>query len=177
MSLPHSKVRRVTELLRLGGYAKPMPFLDPAHLKRGQLFHEWTTRYEQDASAPDPEIAGAFCEAFRRFARAMPRREWRHVEQRLTSEPLQLTGQPDRYGLFNGHLTVVDWKTGLEAPWHALQLWLYTMLLTQTGCAVERRVVVYFRKDGAFRIRRCDQSVDAMKAHQLITDHLHGRFQ
>lgn len=70
------------------------------------------------------------------------------IEQPLFSEAYGYAGTPDRVGDINGHVTVVDIKSGSPEPWHGLQLEAYRHLLGQ--CA--DRVAVYLRPTGKYRL-------------------------
>lgn len=57
-------------------------------------------------------------------------------------------GTLDWFGVLGDHLCVIDWKSGAEAPWHALQGAAYAAALTETSSVRIRRGTLYLHEDG-----------------------------
>jgi RecB family exonuclease len=102
---------------------------------------------------------------------AIYRPEFHHTEERITDEPLHLTGCPDRVGVVKGYRTVVDYKTGGEYAWHRLQLALYAILLDRINQPTDIRMAVYLSKEGECRTVIHKANKDILEAWSLIKEY------
>ena len=95
------------------------------------------------------------------------------IEERIDDTGLGLSGCPDRVGTQpNGTVTLIDYKTGNEYPWHKCQLALYAVLLDRIGIKVTQRVDVYLQRDGSSFFTVHDSAVDIAEAWTIISQYL-----
>lgn len=167
------EIIRVTSLIKLTGRGSDTTFMPAIALVRGTAFHDWTL--EADEGRTDvPTIIKGYGDAYLQLRQDLPMR-WVWSERRFTSQHYRMTGQPDRYGYVGGKRTLLDWKTGAAADWHPLQLHLYALLLAEAGIEVDRRLVVYLQKNGRYKVRSCDDPMDANLALQIAVQYAEGR--
>lgn len=57
---------------------------------------------------------------------------FRIIEKPLFSKRWSFAGTPDREGIINGQDILIDIKTGVKEPWHALQNAAYELLFVET---------------------------------------------
>jgi hypothetical protein len=101
-----------------------------AAARRGTAVHfalELLDRGELDRASIDPALEG-YVVAYERFlveSRFIPA----HIEHRVFHGIHRYAGTLDRTGLLDETLTVLDFKTGLVLPGHALQLAAYANCL------------------------------------------------
>ena len=103
--------------------------------------------------------------------RQVYRPAWSDWEHAIYHGALGVAGRPDRRGLWRGQPAVVEYKTGAEAAWHGLQLAGYDLL--DPLPFPRKRVSVYFRDDGTFRVRTWNEAhdyADFLRAVQGGTD-------
>jgi hypothetical protein len=113
-----------------------------------QALHYWDDG-ELDESTLDPVIV-PYVDAGKRFY-SESRFEVAHVEQRVFDAVHGYAGTLDRTGTFpDGSMAVVDWKTGILMPGHALQLAAYAACLEHPRRY--RRIAVQLKDDGTYRI-------------------------
>jgi hypothetical protein len=119
--------------------------------KRGTAVHE-ALRYlddgDLDLESLDPEIVG-YVIAYQKFctdAGFTPHL----VEHRVWHRQWSYAGTLDRTGTLGSDLVVVDFKTGLVLPGHALQLAAYTMCLPDPRRY--RRIALKLDGDGTYRV-------------------------
>jgi hypothetical protein len=145
-----------------------MPPCDQATLafaaERGSLIHAATARVDAGLAdgVPEKALAG-YVDGYRAFMAChafTPLPGW--TERPMCDPQLQLAGTPDRVGYTNGDLgTVVDLKTPqTHEPGYGVQLAAYRHLLRVNGFKAPRRLLVYLRPNGTFRVRECDDSGD-----------------
>jgi hypothetical protein len=104
---------------------------------------------ELDESSVAPELVG-YVRAAQRFYLESGF-QVAHNEFRSFHPTYLYAGTMDRTGGFpDGSLAVVDWKTGLVVPGHALQLVAYANLLKQPRRY--RRIAVKLNSDGTYRV-------------------------
>jgi hypothetical protein len=178
----------VTGVLRRAGHLDDLTwFGSPAAKARGRLVHTLTAVLDaadctalgatlpvpKGLLAPPPELlvldaAGRlsvaipddlrpYLDAYRRF-RVIYGPRWDVVERPMARLDLGYAGTPDRVGTLNGQPAVVEIKTGGPAEWHGYQLAGYDLL--DPLPFARRRVGVYLRPDGKFRVRRYDDQED-----------------
>lgn len=118
---------------------------------RGTAVHralEWLDRGELDRASIDPSLEG-YVVAYERFlveSRFVPA----HIEHRVFHGIRRYAGTLDRTGLLEDKMTVLDFKTGLVLPGHALQLAAYTNCLVMPRRF--RRIALQLCGDGAYRV-------------------------
>lgn len=174
---------RVTELLRWGGIAPPIPdssFVAEA-LKRGTAVHEWSLKVEASSSAINdmPSELRGYGKAVADFHKAF-NPTWKLREKRLDDLTLDITGCPDRFGVIEDELTLLDYKTGKPYDWHKMQLAVYAILLSryfhkaskQFSLNNIRRMCVYLSVDGTFTVQRYDSKIDLIRGWELISSWL-----
>ncbi len=178
----------VTGVLRLAGHLDDLAwFGTPEALERGRLVHALTHAVDvtgwDDLGTPIPlpawgvvvprslVVLGAggrlrvgcpeplrgYVEAYR-AVRALYGPRWDRAEEPLASPGGDFAGTPDRMGVFNGAPCVAEIKTGEHAAWHGYQTAGYDLL--EPLPFRRRRVGIYLRRDGDFRIRRFEDDED-----------------
>ncbi len=118
---------------------------------RGTAVHtalEYLDREELDRSTVDPSIEG-YVVAYERFVRDsnfIPL----HIEHRVFHGNYRYAGTLDRTGYLGDSLTVLDFKTGLVLPGHAIQLAAYANCLVMPRRF--RRIALQLSGDGTYRV-------------------------
>jgi ATP-dependent exoDNAse (exonuclease V) beta subunit len=113
-----------------------------------------------------------YLRALQQFRVEFPIRYTR-IEERIDDVGLGLSGCPDRVGVQpDGTVTLVDYKTGNEYPWHRYQLALYAVLLDRIDIKVTQRVDAYLQKDGSSFFTVHDSAVDIAEAWAIINKYL-----
>jgi CRISPR/Cas system-associated exonuclease Cas4 (RecB family) len=155
---------RVTELLRWSGEAEPIP--DYPHVRkameRGTAVHDMSLNLEDrldlqpDKPVEDyinelPEWIRGYANAVRRFNEDY-RPRWIEKELRKVDIELGISGCPDRICVIDEKVSLIDYKTGNNYPWHRLQLALYQILVERAGIQIEQRVNVYLYSSGRYRV-------------------------
>lgn len=119
--------------------------------RRGTAVHsavELLDRGELDRSSIDPRLEG-YIVAYERFlleSQFVPG----HIEHRVFNELHRYAGTLDRTGMLGGTLTVLDFKTGLVLPGHAVQLAAYANCLVMPRRF--RRIALQLCGDGTYRV-------------------------
>jgi hypothetical protein len=101
-----------------------------------------------DRGSIDPELEG-YLQAYERFleeSRFLPLQ----IEMRVYHEVYHYAGTLDRIGLLNDDLTILDFKTGLVLPGHAIQLAAYAN--TQPKPRRFRRIALQLNDDATYRV-------------------------
>lgn len=111
-----------------------------------------------DEASLDPRLR-PYLDAYLRF-RAETDFETHLVEQPLYHPKLLYAGTPDRAGMLDRALIVLDLKKMLVlSSWIGTQLAAYAELLRVNGCKVKKRYALSLRADGTYRLREF-RSVD-----------------
>lgn len=98
----------------------------------------------------DRKVYAGYGEAYRAYLRyAQPR--WLELEQPRVNRKLGFSGTRDRLGIIGGWVTNVDLKSGVVAEQDGMQLAGYDLLDGKPDMR-RRRVNVYLRRNGTFRI-------------------------
>ena len=133
---------------------------------RGTRIHEACTAYDFDGedAEVDADIVG-YVQAYAAFKRDYGIADWLYYEKPIGSVELGFAGTPDRIGLIDGKMAILDFKTGSNVNKHALEAQLngYEVLASTTespykndpflqGLRIERLVGLQLKKDGAYRI-------------------------
>ena len=132
---------------------------------RGTRIHEACTLYDfegEDAEV-DTDIVG-YVQAYAAFKRDYNVTDWMYYEKPLGSVELGFAGTPDRIGLIDGKMTIVDLKSGSKINKYALECQLngYEMLASlleidysnplSQGLNIEQLWGLQLKKDGTYRI-------------------------
>jgi hypothetical protein len=72
------------------------------------------------------------------------------VECRMASRSHWFAGTMDALGLIGGKTTLIDVKSGSPAPYHAIQLGGYAVLLEEHGYGIDQAFTVQVKRDGTF---------------------------
>jgi len=111
-----------------------------------------------DEASLDPRIR-PYLDAYLRFV-AETDFKTHQSEQPLYHPKLLYAGTPDRAGMLDGALIVLDLKKMLVlSNWIGVQLAAYAELLRVNGCQVKKRYALSLRNDGTYRLREF-KSVD-----------------
>lgn len=164
----------VTKALTLGGLIDSRWF-SVEGAERGRRVHRFCELYDlalldvrrgtpTDGSQPllrrwldeHPDLAG-YATAYRRFV-DLYQPNWLAIERPRFAPKIGLGGRPDRIfralGCVQGH-GIVEIKTGMKAPWHAVQTAGY-QLLRPTGS----RFGLYLHDNGKFQMERFTAAAD-----------------
>lgn len=147
-------VPSVTQALKAGGVIDysmiPQDVLQRAAI-RGTAVHRACELLDLDTldeSTIDAEI-GAYLEGYKAFLRDTGFQPAR-IEQRVFHPQYIYAGTLDRTGTINGHLVVLDFKTGIMLDGHRAQLAAYTMALPMPRRY--RRFGLQLTSEGSYRI-------------------------
>lgn len=151
--------------LRAGGLEQGAPGFTQEHRDRGKAVHLATLRHDLGEIVPPlPETWQPFFDAYLLFRSEVACR-WRKLEHPKVHRQLRYATIIDREGFVSGLPAVVELKTGGAAAFHGPQTAGADLLLSRT-IGLRRRLVVYLRKDGSYRLR---EYADAADYHRFIT--------
>jgi hypothetical protein len=117
---------------------------------RGTAVHrtlEFFDREELDEGSVPPELAG-YLAAYKKFL-AESGYVVGHIEHRMWHPLYRYAGTLDRTGLIGEDLVILDFKSGMVLPGHALQLAAYANCLPEPRRF--RRVALQLERDGSYR--------------------------
>lgn len=145
----------VTQVLDLAGLSGgPWPEGSAARGTAVHLATEYDDIGDLDELSVDPAIAG-YLDGWRRFV-LESRYVGRLIEHRAYHPTYLYAGTIDREGYIDGSKHVlIDIKSGVEQPSHAIQLAAYAFLLD--GPHRYERLAVHLRPDGSYRARTFDR--------------------
>lgn len=126
------------------------------YLDKGNAVHlatELWDRDELDEDTVDPEIVGRL-EAWKRFRLEIPF-EIQGIEIPLYHPLYRYGVKPDRWGIINGKLTLVEIKPANQEPWHILQRAANRASLVATGTPIVHDLNVYLSDDGTYKLSKC----------------------
>lgn len=128
----------VTQILTIFGLYKFFGSSD-WHKERGTNLHNTLKLLDTDnLSTYDPEFNPQI-KAYGKFTE-LYKPEWILIEDRMMSKSFRFAGTPDRVGIINGNLSVVDFKFGQDNPAYAYQTAGYEALVEETiGKKVKKR--------------------------------------
>lgn len=170
------KIPSVTEILVSEGFIDTTWYQEYGR-DRGKKVHKATHLYdagELDEEELDP-VLRPYLDAWIKF-KADTRFEIYECEIPSVDQFYRYAGTPDRIGLFDKSITVLDIKTGAVEPWVRLQLVAYGQMKGAYG-----RIAVQLNDDGTYRLHqfldRQDKSIwDAVLAtHWWKRNNLKGR--
>lgn len=172
---PIPSVTTVLKSVGLVAYSHiPQEVLQEA-AQRGTAVHkalELLDRGELVRETIDPSLEG-YIVAYERFlsdSAFVPG----HIEHRVFHGLYRYAGTLDRTGMLGGSLVVLDFKTGLALPGHAIQLAAYANCLK--GPRRFRRIALQLCGDGTYRVheyplsemaRDIDLFLAALSVHQF----------
>ena len=170
---------RVTELLVAEGFIDRTWFNEYG-ATRGTYVHKACHLYdigELDEETLDPTLI-PYVEGWKKFTEDT-KVVLLHIEERITSEALQLAGQPDRIVDWPGiGLAVIDIKSGSLSDWTALQLAAYKLLAKKEHeYHFLKRFAVNLPGDGTYKVKeykdRSDEGIflAALAIHNWKKNH------
>lgn len=142
----------VTGILTDCGFISPEFYTEEAKIRgtRVHLLCQFLDENDYDpAQAAKFEVAG-YVESWRKLKEKL-RIEMVDIERRLYHPLYRFAGTVDRLAYVNGHLSVVDIKTGAHEGWHNFQTGGYELLYMANGsmAGVLRRYGAHLKEDGA----------------------------
>lgn len=149
-----AELTSVTTAIREAGLMS-LEWASAEAMQRGTHVHQACEFFDQgdlDEDALDPALR-PYLDAYRWFCHdAQP--VWSHIEAQRADLTHRYAGTVDRAGTLLGqkHPVVLDIKSGVAAPWHAIQLAAYRHLLTDDLGPIIGRAVLYLRDDGTYRL-------------------------
>jgi hypothetical protein len=150
------RLASVTECLKIAGLIDASFYTDFGRL-RGHLVHQVIELHDQNdlnEDSVDPQLA-PYLKAWQDFKGAA-NATWSHIEHRMADPALGVAGTMDRLGTVNGHLAIVDAKSGHPAAWIGPQTAGYALLAQANGLIPSARTVkrygVFLRSSGDYRL-------------------------
>jgi hypothetical protein len=154
--LGNERLLSVTQILESVGCINDSEWFTEEGRMRGRFVHKaiaLAERGELDESTLDDRLAG-YIAAYRRFVGEAEPGPCLLLETPLYDELLRYAGTPDQVRPLFGEDTVIDYKTGGPAPWHALQTAAYLRLVRYPHGEPVARCTLYLRQDGTYRLAR-----------------------
>lgn len=146
-------VPSVTQVIRSEFRMKSDEFATEWHLGRGTAIHAacaLVLRNQLDWSTVDPEIEPRL-RAFQQFVADWKSPAPKVIEEAMFSKRFMFAGQTDAVFLENGGLTVLDWKSAMDARVQ-VQLGAYSCLLREyRQLNMRKGVGVELRADGTYK--------------------------
>lgn len=141
---------------------------------RGSAVHEMTMHYDLGAVEPD-DIKSPYKGYLLAYVRACEilRPMWQDIETPVRHRFYRCACTPDRRGLIDGLLTTVEIKSGQPCEADKIQTALQSMMLaSQGGLPAEhhRRMVIYVRADGRFKVDDLVDKRDFVNAQKVIEE-------
>lgn len=166
---------RVTEALTILGFID-VQWLTQEAADRGTFIHKITDLDDKDDLVEErwseddrvDQVLHAKLEGWRKFKREK-RPNILKREFKVDYDPLGMTGTADALLEIDGHMWIVDIKSGARVWWHRWQVALYALLYSlKTGQPAPRRGVVYLLEND-YRWDQFDDRRDVERAKALIT--------
>lgn len=152
----------VTQVLKDAGLVDARWYTDEARL-RGEYVHLACHMVDEDDLALESldRTLQPYVEAYQRFL-VVTKPRWDYIEHRVCDEGCGYAGTLDRAGVLpDGRKVLVDIKTGMPAPWAALQLAAYRRCLPEPH--TWKRIALQLKGDGSFTVHDCtDRSDEAV---------------
>ena len=180
------RVPGVNEIIEAVGLTDPAAKRNytPFHAARGKALHKATYLHDigvLDESTIDPEITGYF-KAYKLFVKQyiQYQDQWSAMELIVFNSDLFYAGTLDRTGRLctKDGLIIVDIKSGQKEKWHAVQLALYALALSEGNRFDLKLYGLYLKKDGTFKASRdlVDYtSPDIYKVAEAVTRVFHWK--
>jgi len=139
----------VTGILKAEGFINTR-FYDEWSRARGEYVHTMTHLYDQgelDEDTLDPQLV-PYLEAWKKFLKES---SFQVIDSEIPLYHPQLlyAGTPDKVGLLNDQLTILDNKSGTLESWVSLQLAGYEILKGSP----HKRVAVRLKPDGTYNLK------------------------
>jgi hypothetical protein len=148
-------------------------YYTPEARERGKAVHAATLLHDMgETSVRLPDAWAPFFDAYRLFRREAPCR-WRRMEHPRVHRRLGYATIIDRWGQVSGRPAVVEIKTGGPAPFHGPQLAGADLLLGPAR-GLRRRLAVYLRADGSYKLVEYDTAADYHRFLGAVRDYWRG---
>lgn len=143
-------------------------WLDEWYRDKGNALHKATELWDKgilDEQTIDPQIQGRLG-AWKKF-----RHETGFVPEGIETpsyHPIYRYGvKPDRWGLLNGKLTLVEIKPATVEKWHILQRAANRAALVASGIIIQHDINVYLNDNGTYKLSQ--QSSGRQEAQEFFT--------
>lgn len=160
---------RVTEALKVLGFIDD-EWMNQEALDRGSMIHLLTQLDDENdllEDSIDPTLKPKL-EGWRKFKREK-QPNFLGIELKVDHPPYGMTGTCDRLAEIDGHLWIIDIKSGGKSWWHRWQVALYALLwATKNGKPAPKRAVVYLLENN-YRWDQFPDRRDIERAKSLIT--------
>lgn len=143
---------------------------------RGTAVHSLCTTMDLGAELPPPPMVEpyrGYMAAYQELLEVL-RPEWECIEEAEVSRRWRFGCRPDRVGLVYGLPAIVELKTGGKEPWHALQLALQAIAVSErTLLPPDRyqRIVIYLSDTGRYSVEIPKSPRDYDAARALLRRH------
>ena len=156
----------VTTVLKAEGFYDPRVFAEGA-ASRGTEVHLITQKIDEGLAGPKTyrlHHLYAYTLAWQKFKQDIGA-EILQCEVMVGGKDVGCAGTVDRFARIRGELYVLDIKSGVKLPWHAIQLAGYKYLakdLSVSNCFEKRmrRMCVYLKDTGKYRADECKDRYD-----------------
>lgn len=147
----------ITQMIRQCGLVNDR-FYTATSCERGSCVHRLTTEFDLGALARDdiPSVNSIYKGWLLAHIAAVDiiRPEWLHIEEPLVSAQYRFGGRPDRVARIYGAVAVVEVKSGVPEPAHAVQLALQCLLVAPEVNLPAESIVrygLYLKGTGRFK--------------------------
>lgn len=140
--------------------------------ERGRCVHALTAEYDLAGLELETCVSRyrGYLLAHAAAMRAL-RPTWTAIEEPVVHPLLRFGGRPDRVGRVQQLQTVLEVKSGVEAPSHAIQTALQAILVSAYAplpAAQWRRLALYLKANGKYKLIEHRDRRDFDEAHRII---------
>ena len=166
--LDNEEIPSLSSLLKQDGLVDTTYMTDEGR-DRGTAVHSLCTTLDLGADLPPlVEQYRGYVAAYEAAVETL-RPEWECIEEAEVSRRWRFGCRPDRVGLVYGLPSIVELKTGGKEPWHALQLALQAIAVSErTLLPPDRyqRIVIYLKDTGRYSVEipKSPRDYDAARA-------------
>ncbi|CAB4187430.1 hypothetical protein UFOVP1601_29 [uncultured Caudovirales phage] len=171
--LDGDEIPSLSSLLKQDGLVDTT-FMTDEGRDRGTAVHSLCTTL--DLGAELPPLAKAYRGYLAAYEALLElfRPEWECIEEAEVSRRWRFGCRPDRVGLVYGLPTIAELKTGGKEPWHAIQLALQAIAVSErTLLPPDRyqRIVIYLKDTGRYSVEIPKSPRDYDAARALLKRH------
>lgn len=164
----------ITQLIKAAGLVDDRYYTEESR-HRGTVVHQLTADYDLGA-LDSSRVTSPYRGYLLAHVKAMDtiRPTWEHIEVAAVHPTLRFAGRLDRAGTIYGASSLLDEKTGVPCPSHALQTALQAILAAPTfhlPPEALQRYTLYLKADGRFSLEHhTNTSSDLRKAREILKE-------